>query len=166
MSFNNYLTELLSEENNKIYYHGTDRKVADYIFDNGFGTDKRFEFGMEPGNSINQFTFLTPSLDGAKWYATQNIRIKQPVVIKTKYNGNIYWINKRGIEKYGAMHQAVTDFGIEMGHMIDVDLVKKTIIDNGYSAIGFFDKDSMNRKAIVVFDPQNIQVIKIIDLGK
>lgn len=143
------------------YYHGTDKKVAEYIKNNGFGTEKRFEFGMEPSNSINQYTFLTPSLNGAKWYATQNMRIKNPVIIKVSYNGNIYWVNKRGIEKYGAMRQTLIDMGINTGTMIDVDIVKKTLFDNDYSAIGFYDKDSMNRKAILVFDPQNIKLINI-----
>jgi len=165
MKFKEFYLQENSEQNN-IFYHGTDKEVADYILQNGFGTNKRFDYGIEPGSSMKDYTFITPSLQGAKWYANENMRIKNPVVMKLKYDGNIYWINKRGIEKYGAMRQSVIDFGINMGTMIDVDLVKKTILDNGYSAIGFYDKDSMNRKSVLVFDPENIFVIKIIKGNK
>lgn len=70
-------------QNSCPFFHGTDEETAKFLSVHGFGTDQR-EKGIAPGapEDIRKLTFLTPSRAGARWYAENNLRFKDGVVIE------------------------------------------------------------------------------------
>jgi hypothetical protein len=147
-----------------IFYHGTSKEASEYLEKNGFGTDKRYT-GMSSSEN-DQLTFVSSSKVIAKWYAKNNFRIKDPYLVYVEYSEDlILSVIEKGVEIWGAVRKAIESLGYSYEEIlkdkyIDLQKVRTLLKKHGVEAIKFFDKDSNNREAIVIFFPEKIRFLK------
>lgn len=156
------------ERESGVFYHGTNRRAAALMEQQGFGTEERIG-GMAPGAPLEErgLTFLTPSKRAAHWFAHENFNAPKfggPAVIKINFDGRVLRIPKAtsiydaaqalGVKFLPARRRASGVVGSQGYSFKDF---RRKLAAAGYDAVAFSDKHAGGREALAVFNTASLR---------
>ena len=144
------------------YYHGTSIEVARYLEVNGFGTGTRQGGMASHPSEIRRFTFLTPSLAVARWYALNHFGRADGAVVKVHYAANALTV-AGSVNVYGALADAGERLGVAEQpppDRLDVTAIVEALRQHDLNAVAYHDRDSGNRSALLALDPASVRFVK------
>lgn len=145
-------------------YHGTSLDIAQSIKKRGFHKVNKHNIGLSSTRFFDKATFFTTTKSGAMWYATQNIRYKEPAIIICDYNpGKIFDYGRKQTDDLYVFDHISKEFNVPYvtGTTLDLEEIQKTLLSKGYTVVKFRDKRVNGLSVLLVLDPQNVKVIEV-----
>ncbi len=144
------------------YWHGTSANQAKQIIDRGFEDGHG---GIWPGASVQGIVFITPSRNGAKWYANspRTKALGGPGLVEVAFEGKVEPMPREATDIYKALDHLGQRFRIPYkgpGSILDVDAIKAACLSNGIQAFSYRDRWSNGRTAVAVIDRAALRPVR------